>query len=256
VSLGDFAVTPGLRYDHTSINGDFVSPSIGLTYTPLERTSLRAYVARGFNTPPLFSTFGDGVFFVANPGLKMEEVWSYSLGVETTFLKHFWFKSTGFLHHISDVITTTKLPNNTFTAVNSGKQRRQGVEAEVRTLPVYNTSLMAGFAFVDARDRETGREIPDVPRYTWDVGIDYNDNTSFRGALRGHYIWWNAEAANNARYKAFIWDVNLAKSIFDREGAALEIFFTAHNIFNGSQYFVGIFPNPRRWFEGGVRYKF
>ena len=55
VTLGDFSLTPGLRYDHTSTNGDFWSPSMGVTFAPWESTVLRAYVARGFSTPPLFS---------------------------------------------------------------------------------------------------------------------------------------------------------------------------------------------------------
>jgi len=53
-----------------------------------------------------------------------------------------------------------------------------------------------------------------------------------------------------------IWDLNLAKRFFERDGRALEAFFTAHNIFNGAQYSNGLFPNPRRWFEGGLRFKF
>ena len=67
LTLGDFSLTPGLRYDHTSTNGDFWSPSMGVTFSPMESTVLRAYVARGFSIPPLASTFGDGFFIASNP---------------------------------------------------------------------------------------------------------------------------------------------------------------------------------------------
>jgi len=256
LSLWDFSVTPGLRYDHTSTNGDFWSPSLGITYTLLEKTILRAYAARGFNTPPLFDTFGDGFFSLANPDLRQEEVWSYSAGVETSAAGFIWIKVTGFLHYIRDVISTEEISPGVFTVINSGRQRRQGVEAELRTVPLFHTSLMAGIAFIDTKDRETGLRIPNFPRHTWDVGIDFNDSDILRGSLRGHYIWWNAERSNNARYKAMIWDLNLSKRFLENGDTALEAFFTAHNLFNGAQYLDGLFPNPRRWFEGGVRWKF
>ena len=256
LSLGDFNVTPGIRYDHTSTNGDFVSPSLGITYRISKGTILRAYAAGGFNTPPLFLTFGDGFFLQSNPGLKVEKVWSYSLGLETTVARYFWFKTTCFLHDIHDVITPAQLSADLFVFVNSGKQRRQGVEAELKTMPIYNTSLLVGFAFTDATDRETHLEIPSIPRYSYDMGVEYNDNDSFRGGLRGHFIWWNADARNKAKYNAMVWDLNLARKIAEKGELTLEAFFTAHNIFNGSQYADSHFPNAGRWFEGGLRCNF
>jgi len=65
----------------------------------------------------------------------------------------------------------------------------------------------------------------------------------------------NADGALNGKYSAIIWDLNLAKKIIEKGHTAAELFFTAHNLFNGAQYLDGLFPNPRRWFEGGVRVK-
>ena len=241
-----FSFTPGLRYDHTSTNGNFVSPSLGLTYTLFEKTILRAYVARWFNTPPLGFTFAKGF---GNPGLKPEKVWSYSIGVETPISQYLWLKVTGFLHDIGDVIDQN-------TLLIAGKQRRQGVEAELRTIPVWNTSLMAGYSFIDITDRASGEVVKNLPRHTYDLGVDYNDNDAWRGALRGHWIWWNADADANGKYTAMIWDLNLARKVLEKGDAVVELFFTAHNIFNGAQYSTGVLPNPKRWFEGGLKCKF
>jgi vitamin B12 transporter len=248
----DFSLTPGLRYDHTSTTGGFLSPSLGLTYALFEKTTIRTYVARGFNTPGLGLTFDN---HYGNSSLKPEKVWSYSLGGETAVFKYFWLKTTGFLHEISDTIAQS---NTTGEYVNQGKQRRLGVEVELRTLPVWNTSLIAGYTYIDSRDRETGLRITGIPTYTYDLGIDYNDNEAWRGALRGHYIWWNAATIENVTgmYKAMIWDLNLARKVTERGSAVVEVFFTAHNIFNGAQYATGFYPNPKRWFEGGLRCKF
>jgi len=258
VSLGKISLTPGFRYDHTSTNGDFWSPSVGVTYTPLESTVLRAYVARGFNTPPLAFTFGDGFFFAANPALEMETVWSYSLGFETTMLRYAWVKTTLFRHDINDLVGDIQLADGRFTFTNQGKQRRQGVEVEVKTMPVFNTSLTFGYAFVDAKDRENDETIPLVARNTYDVGLQYDDRKSFRAALKGRYIQWHGEPADNGRYTAMIWDLHLSKKLFafKDERRELEAFFSAHNLFNGAQYPSFPFRNPRRWFEGGIRFYF
>jgi len=103
--------------------------------------------------------------------------------------------------------------------------------------------------------------VKDTPRQVWDVGIDYNNEKIVRAALRGHYIWWNASSdpslpEGDARYKAMIWDLNLSRTVFNGKDLSMDIFFTAHNLFNGSQYSLGILPNPGRWFEGGVRCRF
>ena len=58
------------------------------------------------------------------------------------------------------------------------------------------------------------------------------------------------------KYSAFIWDLNLIKKIYTTDKRTLEIFLTAHNIFNGSQYLLEFSKNPRRWIEAGARLKF
>jgi vitamin B12 transporter len=253
-TFGDLSVTPGVRYDHTSTNGDFWSPSLGITYNLFDKTVFRAYGARGFSIPPLFFTYGlEG----GNENLKMEKVWSVSAGVETSVARYLWLKATYFFNYINDYISA---PDG-FNYENVGNRRRQGVETEVRTVPFWNTSLMAGFTFISTKDIEEDRVVKDIPRQVWDVGIDYDNEKIVRGVLRGHYIWWNASSdplfpEADARYKAMIWDLNLSRSIFNEKDLSMDIFFTAHNLFKGSQYSLGIFPNPGRWFEGGVRCRF
>ncbi len=250
------SITPGLRFDHTNTNGDFLSPSFGITYILTENTILRAYTARGFNIPPLAHTFATSIFFVPNPDLEMEKVWSYQAGVESTALEYFWLKTTLFRHDISDAITSEQLPSGNFTFVNKEKQRRQGIEVEIQTKPVYNTSVSAGFVFVDAKDGNTDERLPDIPRHTYDIGIQYNDNNSFKALLKGRYVWWNARSLYNGKYNSFIWDLNLMKRIYRNNKRDVELFLTAHNIFNGSQYLIDAFKNPQRWVEAGMRLKF
>jgi vitamin B12 transporter len=256
IALGDFSVTPGVRYDHTSTSGDFVSPSIGVTYALPKQTTVRAYVARGFNAPSLSLVYGDGFFGVGNPDISMEKVWSYTLGVESKVFRYFWLKTDLFLHDVSGAIVPEPLPDNKYRSVNSGRQRRQGVEAELRTVPVHDVSLMGGLTYLEARDRDTGLRVTGVPHLTYNLGIDYRDSGLFSGALRGRFIRWDSDPAAESRDSAMIWDLHLGKKFSLPGRSDAELFFTVHNLFNGSQYADSAFPNPHRWFEGGVKWTF
>jgi vitamin B12 transporter len=238
LTLGPFSVSPGFRYDRTNFKGDYTSASLGATWKLTEHTLLRCYVGKGYSIPSVVFNFAK------------EHVMAYQAGFETSGIPFLLLKTTLFMHRTTDSLST---------AGDSQKQVKQGIEVEVRTLPFLNTSLFAGFNFVDARSRESGAEIPGIARNTWNLGLYYDDRRSFRGALTGHYIWWNSSGEVNllpGRYKSFIWDINLNRKVFTMDDYSAEVFFTGHNIFNGSQYQDGAFPNPRRWFEGGVRIRF
>jgi vitamin B12 transporter len=252
MSIGRMSVTPGARYDHTNTNGDFTSPSLGITYKIADATLLRGYAARGFNIPPLSLTFGNNLFIIANPDLKMEKVTSYELGAESAALKYLWLKVSGFRHEIRDAISFDSTPK----AVNSDRQRRQGVEIEMKTAPVYHTLLTAGAAYINAKDLNTGQTVPNVPQKTYDLGLQYDDEKSFKALLKGHYIYWNSPSFYQGKYDSFIFDLHIVKNLYSRSDQKLEAFMDIHNIFNDSQYAINFYKNPGRWVEAGIRYTF
>lgn len=257
VTFGQLTITPGLRYDDTNTNGDFVSPSFGATYKLGEAFLLRADAARGFNVPPLAFTFGNGTTIRSNPNLKVEKVTSYQAGVETTAIPYLNLKVMLFHHSVTNAIDYEPITATTTILVNRNKVRRQGVESEISTVPVYNISLTAGVALIGSRNINANTTIPNIPQYTYDFGIKYIDN-SLKALVKGHYIWWNARAADGGKYNAFIIDANISKVLLKRMNNVWEIFFGANNIFNGSQYALGVYDykNPRRWVESGVRVSF
>ncbi len=256
MSFEKLSVTPGIRYDKTDTNGDFTSPSLGMTYKLANATLLRAFAARGFNIPPFAFTYGNSIFFIPNPGLRMEKVWSYELGAETAALKYLWMKFSAFRHDIGDAIQTKTLSGSTFTYVNGEKQRRQGIEIEMKTVPFHHTSLSAGAAFMNTTDLDTGQTILGVPQRTYDLGLQYDDEKSFKALLKGHYIYWNADPSFQGKYDSFIFDLHVMKNLYTHDKQMLEAFMDIHNIFNSSQYPAAFYKNPERWIEAGIRYTF
>jgi len=257
IAIGRWTVTPGIRYDDNSVAGSFVSPSLGVTCRLDGVSIFRASAARGFTMPPLTASSGGGLFLDPNPTLKPEQVWSYQAGVESSALRYLWAKVTLFRHDLDDALkrapSAGAAPVFNDLYVNAGSVRRQGVEVEAETVPLYNLSLRAGFAYVDldpANDNGSTR------MHTWNVGLRYDDKKSFRAQLFGHYVWWDFDPALRGSYDDFIWDLNLSKKIWSREKSAVELFLSAHNIFNGAQYILGDIKNPGRWVEAGTRISF
>ena len=236
LTVGYVSITPGLRYDRMRPVGDFFSPSLGVAWNPTDKITLRAYAAHGYSLP------------ILHPDATLEKVTTVQAGVETTQIPYLWLKGTFFRNQLTDVENT-----DTGSLVN---ELKQGVEVEGKTVPLFNTSLSAGYTFIDVTDSDTGEVIKDFPRQIVKLGIHYDDNSSFRGTLLGRYVWFNATAGNHAKSSAIIWDLNLAKKVFKRHDTAIELFFDAHNLFNGAQYSWDAFKNPRRWVEGGIRFNF
>jgi vitamin B12 transporter len=228
-----------------------------LTYQVAETTLLRAYAARGFSVPQLAGTYGNALGHVPNPDLKMETVKSYQLGAETAAVKYLWLKVSGFRHDLDDVIENVGIPPtfSSFITVNSGRERREGLEVELRTAPVYHTTLNAGASFISAKKRDTGETIPSVAQRTYDIGLQYDDG-SFKALAKGHYIYWNTHPFFKGKYDDFIIDVHVMKTLYTRNDHSLEAFADVHNIFDKEQYSAVFFKNPGRWFEAGVRYVF
>jgi vitamin B12 transporter len=228
VSYGPVAVTPGVRIDHTQTAGDQFSPALGATWQLTDSTLLRAYTARGYGLDVLGPT--------DTPSIK---IWTTQVGVESKAVPYLWLKGTLFRNQTwNDVV---------------GQQLALGTEFEVRTTPVYDTSLAVGYTFTDTT--MAGYEVNDLARHTVQLALRYDDKT-YRGVLTGRHIFWNSQQSENGHYGGLIWDLHLGATLFKRENNSFEVFFSAHNLFNGSQYSFDQIPSTPRWLEGGVKVAF
>jgi len=252
ITLGSFAITPGIRYDRNSITDSFISPSLGLTYQLNDKTLLRAQAAKGFTLPDLGSTTLGGPFFDPNPDLKAEEIRSLQAGFETLLIPHLWIKTTYFHHDVREAITTTV---NSATGnnidVNEDKQRRQGFEFETKTSPFYHFALQGDFSYVH---QEKYGSSDNQSQYTSNLALLYSNDT-LSGGIYGHYIWYD-DSASGHDADDFIWDVTINKRIDLSESVALDVFAAGHNIFNGIQENHMDYPSVARWVEAGLRFHF
>ncbi len=256
VNIRWLSVTAGIRYDHNSISGSFISPSLGLTY--LTGVSvLRASVARGFTAPHLTSTSMGGLFLDPNPSLDSEDVWSYQAGIESKPFKNIWLKATLFQHDLDNALKremSADLSSSNDKYVNKGKIRTRGFEAKAEIYPFHNFSLGVGFAYA----RRTPSDDLDDPkeRYACNIRLSYYDEKTLNISMLGHYVHWDQDDSYEAEYDDFIWDLSVSKKVYCSDKKTLDIFLKANNIFSGSQYTYSDNKNPQRWIEIGARFKF
>ena len=231
LALGPISISPGIRFDHTQTNGDQVSSSLGVTWQVTDSTLLRAYTGRGYSVPLLNGN-----------DAALKKIWTTQLGAESTAIPYLWVKGTLF--------------RNMTWGDGIEQNLAMGSELEVRTVPVFNTSLGCGWTYTGTTRTSDGTPVrPDRPTQTVKLALRYDDST-FRGTLTGKHTNWNPPADFNGRYGGLIWDLHLGAKLYKKENNELELFFSGHNLFNGNSYYRDLVPNVGRWFEGGMRVKF
>ncbi|WP_246043648.1 TonB-dependent receptor plug domain-containing protein [Geomonas edaphica] len=235
ITLGAFAITPSARFDRTGSGGDHFSPSFGVTYAITENSVLRAYTAKGYSLTSL------------NRDDSTEKVWTSQVGFETGDLPYLWFKGTMFRNDTSNI-----QPDDP----NQPKQRqlKEGVEVEAKTVPVWNTSLSAGYTFVRATDKDSDRVLHGVPVHTLKIGLRYDLAEQLHAEIIGTFVDWNAPQQTEARQ--MIWDLHLSKRVASTDALDFEVFLSLRNLLDGRQYLDSKYQNAGRWGEAGVRCKF
>jgi len=261
LDFGALAVIPGVRYDDVSTTGSIVSPSLGATYALGVRTLLRAAVARGFAAPTLVDTSGSSELFGfrSSGNLDMEKVWAYQAGIESDVAQRIWIKLSVFRHELHDVLAALEIPDDpvyVFTTVNQDRQRREGISLEWRTAAWHDWTFFGGATFVRAEDLGTGEPVRAVPNEEYQASLEYDDRSSLRALVQGHYYREHGIIDGGARYSNMLVDAHLRRRVLLRGAWGLELFASVHNLFDGDLTWAAIYPTPGRWVEAGASVTF
>ena len=84
--LGDrLTVMPGVRWDHSSLYGTFITPRLHLKYSPSDVVTLRTSVGKGYRSPHALAEntalLASGREVIVSPDLKQEEAWNMGLSI-------------------------------------------------------------------------------------------------------------------------------------------------------------------------------
>ncbi len=209
----DFKLTAGLRYYHVRSKLDETTnaaladeddgttnrlvKSLGLTWTGLEHTTLRALYSEGYTTPTLMqlysdTTAGSGNPTRANPGLKPETSQNYELGAR---YQHAGVVLDAAVFHTraKDYITTTKCTaagtcpagygNNDNTYFNADRADTHGIELSAEyALPGTNFTPYVSGAWMRRKLKYATYSTTDsgTPAFSGRAGVRYD--TTLYGA--------------------------------------------------------------------------
>lgn len=235
VTVGAFAITPSVRFDRTGFGGNRFSPGFGVTYALTENSVLRGYTARGYSLTSL------------NRADATEKVWTSQVGVESGDIPYLWLKGTVFRNDVRDIVS------NVMGTIVKQRRLNHGAELELRTVPVYHTSLSTGYTLINASGGDGTVDLRATPRHTVKLGLRYRDPSDLQAQLMATYIDWRTA---EAKHGGIVWDLHLSKLFELSEYGSVELFASLRNLFDVNQYLSGYYKNAGRWAEAGVRCHF
>ncbi|QXE85488.1 TonB-dependent receptor plug domain-containing protein [Geomonas nitrogeniifigens] len=250
-TIGRFSLLPGVRVEHLNLLDDPVSATLGATLRLGDDTILRGYAARGYSLP-LISRYGSPTGEVQH---ELQQVGTIQGGVESTAIPYLWLKGMLFHNNVWNI------QEFDFQAglLHKGKERRHGVDLELRTSPWHGLSLTGAYTFTDARNRSTGEELEgDLagPRHAVKGSLSYdNPDAGLTCVLTANYSNWNLTVPG-ARAEATLWDLHLNQKLLPARENSPELFFSLRNIFDTKFYEYDFRPAAPRWFEVGGRFRF
>ncbi|WP_323018617.1 FepA family TonB-dependent siderophore receptor [Castellaniella sp.] len=198
-----WTVTPGLRFDHHSVQGNNWSPSLNLSYLVDEQWTVKAGIARAYKAPNLYQSnsgyalyssgqgcWGDnlgpagerGCFLIGNPDLKAETSLNKELGMEFRGADGLGASLTYFHNDYRNKVEAGHAPvgafngkDNVFRWQNIPRAVVQGIEGNL-TWPFARDWLWStNFTYmIESKNKETGEHLSTIPEYTINSTLDWS----------------------------------------------------------------------------------
>jgi len=177
----------GARLDHHSkYKTEFCPKGSFMLVFNRQQIRVRGSVGRGFKSPTIRQAYYEEPFqhgnywYKSNPDLEAETSWGYSLGIEHSISKKLLYNITLFRNDIKNKIVRVEtdekindLPVKTYKNVE--KAYTQGIEASLKMAIIEDLLwLNMGYTYMKTKNKETGKELPYVPRHNLAAHIVFN----------------------------------------------------------------------------------
>jgi vitamin B12 transporter len=249
-TVGDFSFNAGLRYDDNKDFGGEFSPSGGVVYRISGNDAIvRAQIAKGFSVPDVLWVHHPKY---GNPDLNPETAINYQLGGEVQPFQFLRFELNLFRADIKDLVVKNE---DTERYENIEEVTRQGIEGNITASFGFGLTLSFGGSYVDVRNEKTDDVIEDIPRTLYNVSASYTHEWMTHSIV-GRYIDHNSTYPET-HDKVFVFDYLLKVRLpFPERYGKPSLFGAVYNVTNASYLYREVFPQPNRWFEGGVSFEF
>ncbi|WP_031387186.1 TonB-dependent receptor plug domain-containing protein [Desulfonatronum thiodismutans] len=179
-------LVPGARLEDHSTFGTEINPKFSAMYRVFDATTLRGSVGRAFKSPTIRQLYYDGLvrhgeyYMRSNPDLNPETAWTYSLNLEQGLMNDRLTFNLGFFYSdLKDMVVRQAtgeiapdgIPIESY--FNVEKAQIQGGELSARLTLSDAFFLNAGFSYTDSENKDTGLDLPYVPKYTFSLAPTY-----------------------------------------------------------------------------------
>lgn len=191
----NYSLTDLYTRDETDQTGDYsfetvFSPRIGTSYELGTGKNIYASVSQGFSTPTVAETLTpEGQI---NTNLKPETGINYEIGFKGNWLKNkLYTEISVYSIQIDNLLMAQRVAEDQYVGINAGKTNHNGIEflASYRFLvgrgisikPYVNTALnfFEFNEFINNNEDFSGNELPGVPKYTMNLGVDLQSENGF-----------------------------------------------------------------------------
>jgi iron complex outermembrane receptor protein len=224
----DITFTFGLRFDHYDDVGESTTPRLAGVWRVDRNHIIKAQYSSAFRPPDFLEMYTkNNIVLNGNPDIEALTSDNYELGYIYRSNQQV-YRVTLFSSHLKDVII---LEEGTYK--NSGGARLKGVELETEQEFFTGLKLNASVSFTDAKDSNTGEDIPNVSDWLMNIGLIYEPikdialsmqyqcvcdysraPTDPREDLEGHQTWDISINSFNTRYKGLTLRAGV-KNLFD-----------------------------------------
>jgi iron complex outermembrane receptor protein len=167
-----FAIHPkltlhgGLRYDYYESFGGSLNPRVGVIYTPLPETILKALYGTAFRAPNAYEQSWSSAIQKPSRNLEPETITTYELILEQYLARYLRGTAVGFYYTIDNLISLLTDPSdNLLVFRNQGEIRAYGGELELEGR--WSNGLLSRLSYTYQRteDEQTGQVLTDSPQH-------------------------------------------------------------------------------------------
>ena len=238
-------IVPGVRYVYHETFKNRLTPKISAMYS-LDNMNFRASYAAGFRAPDLKQLYyyseGKTTITFGNTDLKPESSDYYSAGIEY-YSHNFTVSVNGYLNEVKNIIEKESIPREPGDPayitkrdkyVNRDKARIRGVDFSFEYYMGAGLSAGGGYAYVKAKNLETGADLQRISRHTGNVNVNWakdwgtvKSNFNINGRLQSKRYFSDEWA------RAYqLWNFTSRHTLKSFHGIVFEPGFGIENIFN------------------------
>lgn len=256
---GRLMITPGIRYENTSLFNGYaeqlptvtrremarsllrsVTSRIGARLNATDWISFRAAYGEAFRAPTLNELYGASRIgtntYYGNTELKPERLKSIEAGADITPLDDLRLSVTVYKNHATDYIDNVLIAANTYNKQNLGTVDTSGVEAEAEYSFMDFWRAFVNYQRCDPKlmsGKYQGQRVTGTPLSTTSIGLSFNDPKLFGLSVVNRRVGkiYNNASNSQAYGKYDVVDAKLSKA-FNLEASKLELSLEASNIFD------------------------